>query len=160
MARRQTLISEIANDARTARLEPTLMKGAATLEPQGVRFKRERERELTHRHQSCREKGLQPPPSVIFKTRSNLSFLNTLFLGVGFADDILQGNVSSPREGLECVSRLGCFTIIALKSVIVEDSLSLCGTSSFLLRFGLLTLEQCFSSALLPCSTAFADMFG
>ncbi|KAK2876129.1 hypothetical protein Q8A67_020225 [Cirrhinus molitorella] len=42
MARRQTLISEIANDARTARLEPTLMKGAATLEPQGVRFKRER----------------------------------------------------------------------------------------------------------------------
>lgn len=45
MARRQTLISEIANDARTARLEPTLMKGAATLEPQGVRFKRERERE-------------------------------------------------------------------------------------------------------------------
>lgn len=44
MARRQTLISEIANDARTARLEPTLMKGAATLEPQGVRFKRERAR--------------------------------------------------------------------------------------------------------------------
>lgn len=43
MARRQMLISEIANDARTARLEPTLMKGAATLEPQGVRFKRERE---------------------------------------------------------------------------------------------------------------------
>lgn len=81
MARRQTLISEIANDARTARLEPTLMKGAATLEPQGVRFKRERERELTHHHQSCREKGLQPPPSVIFKTRSNLSFLNTLFFG-------------------------------------------------------------------------------
>lgn len=39
---------------------------------------------------------------------------------MGFADDILQGHVSSPQERLECVSRLGCFTIIALKSVVVE----------------------------------------
>ncbi|CAM4711868.1 unnamed protein product [Leuciscus chuanchicus] len=30
MARRQTLISEIANDARTARLEPTLMKASGS----------------------------------------------------------------------------------------------------------------------------------
>lgn len=42
MTRCVLLISKIANDARTAGLEPELMKGAVTPEPQGVLFKKKK----------------------------------------------------------------------------------------------------------------------
>lgn len=44
MTRCVLLISKIANDARTAGLEPELMKGAVTPEPQGVLFKKKKKK--------------------------------------------------------------------------------------------------------------------